>query len=340
MKTQKLEKLATLGEYAHQAIEQHFKKSIKPEAEVLQDSEPEPLHQMRVGMRRLRTALQVFGPALALPKATSIPQVSKIAKKLGAVRDLDVLQAELKNRYYPLLQRSEQKQLDTIFKKLQKQRSHHFATLEKTLHKGQYQKFKKAFSHWVKYPEYQAIAEQPVLQVLPDLLLPLISQLLLHPGWLVGANLAQDQSSLKLDAKTIQKLLTKQETQLHDLRKQLKRVRYQTEFFTHFYDPAYAAQVEDFKNIQEILGQIQDYSLLSDFLSTELESDLATALPSLDEQIQQRKLQLWQSWQPIQQRYLDPAFRNTLRLQVMYPAVTDLASTSDVVVTVAANGRS
>jgi len=339
MKTQNLEKTATLGEYAHQAIEQHFKKSIKPEAAVLQDSEPEYLHQMRVGMRRLRTALQVFGPALDLPEAVSIPRISKIAKKLGAVRDLDVLQAELKNRYYPSLQRSEQKQLDTVFKKLQKQRSHHFTELEKTLHRGHYQKFKKAFSHWVKNPEYQAIAEQPIVKVLPDLLLPLISQLLLHPGWLVGANLAQDQSSFKLDAKTVQKLLTKQETQLHDLRKQLKRVRYQTEFFTDFYDSAYAAQVEDFKNIQDVLGQIQDYSVLSEFLSQELDSDLAGVLPGLDEQIQQRKLQLWQSWQPIQQRYLDPTYRNTLRLQVMYPAVSDLSSTSDVVVAVLANGK-
>lgn len=339
MKTQNLGKTASLGEYAHHAIEQHFKKSIKPEAAVLQDSEPENLHQMRVGMRRLRTALQVFGPALDLPKAANIPRISKIAKKLGAVRDLDVLRAELKNRYYDSLQRSDQKQLDTVLKRLQKQRSHHFAELEKTLHCGYYQKFKRAFFDWVKHPEYQAIAEQPILKVLPDLLLPLISQLLLHPGWLVGANLAQDQSSVKIDAKTIQKLLTKQEAQLHDLRKQLKRVRYQTEFFTDFYDSAYAAQVEDFKNIQEVLGQIQDYSVLSEFLSQELDSDLATALPSLDEQIQQRKLQLWQSWQPIQQRYLDPVFRNTLRLQVMYPTVTDFTDTAEAVVTVLANGR-
>ncbi|MBD1861600.1 MULTISPECIES: CHAD domain-containing protein [Trichocoleus] len=339
MKIQTPVRAATLGEYAHQAIQQHFKKSVKPEAAVLQDSEPEHLHQMRVGMRRLRTALQVFGPALDLPKAANIPQISKIAKKLGAVRDLDVLQPELKNRYYPSLKKAEQKELDAVFRKLQKQRSHHFAELEKTLHRGHYQKFKKAFSRWVKHPEYQAIAEQPILKVLPDLLLPLISQLLLHPGWLVGANLAQNQSSSKLDTKVIQALLADQETQLHDLRKQLKRVRYQTEFFTDFYDPAYAAQVEDFKNIQEVLGQIQDYSVLSEFLSAELESDLATALPTLDEQIQQRKLQLWQSWQPIQQRYLAPEFRNTLRLQVMCPVVSDLSSTSEVVVTVGTNGR-
>ncbi|HEY9860041.1 MAG TPA: CHAD domain-containing protein [Candidatus Obscuribacterales bacterium] len=339
MQIQTSEKLATLGEYAHAAIQQHFKKSIKPESAVLQDSEPENLHQMRVGMRRLRTALQVFGPALDLPKATNIPRISKIAKKLGAVRDLDVLQDELKNRYYPSLKKPEQKQLDAIFKKLQKQRSHHFSELEKTLHRGHYQKFKKAFSHWVKEPKYQAIADQPILKVLPDLLLPLISQLLLHPGWLVGATLGQTQYSSKLDAKTIQALLLKQEAQLHDLRKQLKRVRYQTEFFTDFYEPAYAAQVEDFKNIQEVLGQIQDYSVLSEFLSTELESDLATALPSLNEQIQQRKLELWQSWQPIQRRYLDPDFRNALRLQVMHPIVSNISSTSEVVVTVGVNGR-
>jgi CHAD domain-containing protein len=50
------------------AIEKHFKKTIKYEKDVLQDQDPENLHQMRVGMRRLRSAATGFSPALALPK--------------------------------------------------------------------------------------------------------------------------------------------------------------------------------------------------------------------------------------------------------------------------------
>lgn len=50
----------SFGNFAYQAIHKYFKKSTKYRVDVLSDRDPEPLHQMRVGMRRLRTALQVF----------------------------------------------------------------------------------------------------------------------------------------------------------------------------------------------------------------------------------------------------------------------------------------
>jgi len=50
----------TLGDSAKLAIEQHYQKILKHEAQVLKDKDPEDLHQMRVGMRRLRTAIVGF----------------------------------------------------------------------------------------------------------------------------------------------------------------------------------------------------------------------------------------------------------------------------------------
>ncbi|MHC5831555.1 MAG: CHAD domain-containing protein, partial [Nostoc sp.] len=37
----------TLGDYAYQAIEKHFKKTLKWEKSVKKDEDPEALHQMR-----------------------------------------------------------------------------------------------------------------------------------------------------------------------------------------------------------------------------------------------------------------------------------------------------
>ena len=96
-----------LGDYAYQAVQKHFKKSTKPEAEVLADTDPEALHQMRVGMRRLRTALMVFESAIDLPKTVSETRIKKFAQVLGAVRDIDVMQAKLTERYRPDLDRKE-----------------------------------------------------------------------------------------------------------------------------------------------------------------------------------------------------------------------------------------
>lgn len=61
----------TFGDWAYIAIAKHFNKILNHEAKVLEDRDPEELHQMRVGMRRLRSAIAGFTPALNLPNNAS-----------------------------------------------------------------------------------------------------------------------------------------------------------------------------------------------------------------------------------------------------------------------------
>lgn len=59
---------------------------------------PEHVHQLRVGLRRLRTALQLFAPAqgeLALLDATLAEGAAEFFRTLGAVRDRDVLHGQV-----------------------------------------------------------------------------------------------------------------------------------------------------------------------------------------------------------------------------------------------------
>lgn len=314
-------KIETLGDYGYQAIGKHFKKSIKHETDVLKDEDPEPLHQMRVGMRRLRTALQVFDFALDLPKATSTKRIRKIAHSLGDVRDLDVLKSELEKRYRPHLKGVEQEKLDFVLESLQQKRRQAFTKLEQTLTGSHYQKFTQAFQAWLDQPTYNPIAKLPILEVLPDLLLPLISQILLHPGWLVGATVRTGKITIpkKISPQAVNQQLEQQDTVLHDLRKQMKGVRYQTEFFVDFYDSTYAKQVDDFKQVQELLGQIQDSQVLNEFLVSQMGTDLNHVFPSLVKQMQQERVKAWKTWRPIQQRYLDSEFRQSLRSQIITP---------------------
>lgn len=311
----------TLKDYAHLAIQKHFKKSVKHEADVLEDKDPEPLHQMRVGMRRLRTALQVFEPALDLPETAGDRQIKKIAQCLGAVRDLDVLGKALEEQYRPHLKGKEQKKLDRVLESLQTQRDRQFNQIKKLFDSQQYRKFKQSFKAWLDQPHYGAIAPLPLLQVLPDLLLPLISHLLLHPGWLVSARVDSGKINLptSLDAKHLNQQLDKQAEVLHDLRKQMKRVRYQTEFFTDFYEPTYMLRVREFQAVQEILGELQDCAILSDFLANELQPNWQEQLPTLAEQIEENRIRAWANWQPIQQQYLNPDFRDQLRQLIATP---------------------
>ena len=52
------------GAYALDLIQRQVRRLGKLQGEVLADRDPEPLHQLRVSLRRLRTALSQFGPAL------------------------------------------------------------------------------------------------------------------------------------------------------------------------------------------------------------------------------------------------------------------------------------
>ncbi len=311
----------TLGDWAYLAIEKHFHKTIKHEADVLKDKDPEALHQMRVGMRRLRTAVTGFAPALDLPKYAQEKHIAKIARILGTLRDLDVLEEALKSHYQPALPKSEQKVVDTALKHLEQQRQQAFNEVKTTLEKSRYQDLKQAFTEWLKQPSYQQQADLPILDVLPDLLLPQVSHLLLHPGWLVGtkAENAEIQPLRNMSHEAIEQELALHGNLLHSLRKQTKRVRYQMELFTNFYGATYNAYLEDIKAIQGILGEIQDSVVLGEFLGKALDLKTDKLPPNLSEKLAESRYQAWQQWQPFQIRYLNIQIRQSFRSELLRP---------------------
>ena len=312
-----------LGDYAHQIIHQNFQKVTDQEKSVFKDKDIEPLHQMRVGMRRLRTAIQVFGNAIALPKAVNNSSIGKIARSLGETRDLDVLQQELINHYQPLLSKAEQSKFDQVIKHLYQKREQSFRKLQKTLNGDRYQTLKQEIQDWLVQPTYTTIASLPVLEILPDLLLPLICRLFLHSGWLVGTTMPSAKVNLIAieDTAELTQQLRTFGNNLHDLRKQIKGVRYQTEFFADFYEDAYAQRIEEFKTMQEMLGQLQDHVVLRDFLESVLKQDLGKVLPTIAQLMQQESSAFWQSWQPLQEQYLSSEFRQSLRSLLTTPLV-------------------
>ena len=311
----------TLGDWASLAIKKHFQKVIKHEADVLKDRNPEDLHQMRVGMRRLRSAITGFAPALDLPKPALEKKIGKIARRLGTLRDLDVLREALENHYKPALPSKEQKSLETALVHLDKQRRQTFEQVKETLEHDRYQSLKQSLKKWLKQPSYQEIAQMPIQELLPDLLLPEVSKLLLHPGWLVGTEVKKGEIDIlkKLEPEMVKQQLATQGPALHSLRKETKRIRYQMEVFSDFYGESYNAYLQDVKAIQEILGQMQDGFVLEEFLTDVLQSEIKSVLPTLASQFQQTSYQAWQQWQPLQQRYLNLETRKGFHLAILQP---------------------
>jgi CHAD domain-containing protein len=284
----------TVADYARSVIHEQYRRIIKQERQVLADKDPEHLHQMRVGTRRLRTALQVFECAVNLPKAVSLKRVGAIAKVLGRLRDLDVQIAVLKNDYYPQLSDAEQKKLDSVLALLEKRRGKAFAGVEYTLNHTKYRDFKAAYEIWLSHPEYKLLAQSRLQPLLPALLNPLLSSLLLHSGWLVSTHDLSAANSLIL----------------HDLRKVCKHVRYQAEFFAQFYDEAFTNWLQEIKTLQENLGLVQDGQILLSSLAAELPS--TTRLPELEKIIREEQNKALSTWETTRQKYLDPAFQHQL----------------------------
>ncbi len=311
----------TFGHWAYLAIEKHFQKSLKHETDVLKDKDPEALHQMRVGMRRLRTAVHGFAPALSLPCAAQEKKIAKVARKLGELRDIDVLQDTLQNQYLPSLPLPEQDTLKKVLTTLKKQRQKIRDRVQATLKEDLYLDFKQAFKTWLKQPVYGEFAEFPINEILPDLLLPPISQLLLHPAWLVGVKLKSGEIAAPsgLNAEIVVQLLNSHGDSLHSLRKQAKRVRYQMELFTDFYGSSYEDYVKDIKAIQSILGEIQDSFVLAEFLKETLDSEMSIQLPTLAVQFTKARYQAWQEWRTLQQRYLKSQIRTDFHQTLLKP---------------------
>ncbi|OUL24182.1 CHAD domain-containing protein [Nostoc sp. 106C] len=322
----------TLGDYAYQAIQKHYKKTLKWEKSVKKDEDPEALHQMRVGMRRLRTAVSRFVIALDLSKPISDKNIGKIARRLGNLRDLDVLKETLEKDYKPRLSKKEQKYLHTAFDAISKQREQALSTVETTLKDESYKSLKQELEEWLEKPSYKDLASITIQQVLPDLLLPEVSQFLLHPGWLVGTEVGESELKVRKGweaDKVEQQLINNGET-LHNLRKQAKRVRYQMELFSDLYSESYAAYIVDVKSIQDILGAMHDSVVLTEWLEDVFKSDMHSHLHGLTKLLAENRYQLWQQWQPLQERYLKTETRHGFHLTILHPKESGFSTEDEI----------
>ena len=314
-----LNKTNSLGEWAVLAISKHSEKVLKHEDDVLKDRDPEDLHQMRVGMRRLRSAITGFAPAISLPKSAQEKKIGKIAHTLGSLRDLDVLREALENQYKPILPSKEQKSLATALAYLDKQRKQVLAQVKDTLKGERYESLKQSLKKWLKQPEYTEIAQMPIQEVLPDLLLPGVSKLLLHPGWLVGTTVKGEVDVIReLQPEMIEQQLAQGDV-LHSLRKETKRIRYQMEVFSDFYGSTYEVYLKDMKTIQALLGEMQDSVVLNEFLNQAVDSKTRSKIPTLTEQLAHKSYQAWQQWHTLQQRYLNLEIRKGFHLAMLQP---------------------
>lgn len=288
----------TLSDYIYPAIQKQYIAIVTHADDVLNDGEIEAVHQMRVSLRRLRSLLQAFAPIVVVPPVMGDRRIGKIAKILGKVRDLDVLEHTCEN-YHANLPDAERVLLSEVIVKIAKRRRKAIGKVREMLVDRDYQYFKLALNNWLNHPQYTQTIAVPIESILPSLLLSSVGKLLLAPGWWVDFQL----EAIAEPEVALTQLIQTHGTTIHSLRKQVKATRYLLELFPDRYSPAYTTYLQDLKQIHQLLGSLQDSAVLATFIQRVLGKRAATKLPQLRAQIASQNYGTWQEWQPLQHQY-------------------------------------
>ncbi len=290
--------------YVQGAMQENLRRIVALQSDVLADQDPEPLHQLRVNLRQLKTLRLQFSALGVWPEEVSAPRIAKLGRRLGLTRDLDVLRQRIEVSWLPLLPEAEVVAIKPFRKQLKRERRLAFAELSETLPSQRYLKLLSRLQVWIKSPTGTAQAAEPVRDWLPELQGQLIGDLFLLPGW--TAPEASEPGSAAV---------------LHQLRKRLKTLRYG---LAHFHQAAvvdHGSLLAQLKALQDCLGDLNDLVVLRGALRSSLDLNPKKALPRFTELLDAAHDQAWLRWLELSQAWRTKGDR--LRLYQRLLGLTD-----------------
>jgi len=290
--------------YVQGAMHDNLRRIVALQSDVLADQDPEPLHQLRVNLRQLKTLRLQFSALGVWPEEVSAPRIAKLGRRLGLTRDLDVLSQRIEVSWLPLLPEAEVVAIKPFRKQLKRERRLAFAELSEILPSQRYLKLLSRLQVWIKSPTGTAQAAEPVRDWLPELQGQLIGDLFLLPGW--TAPEASESGSAAV---------------LHQLRKRLKTLRYG---LAHFHQAAvvdHGSLLAQLKALQDCLGDLNDLVVLRGALRSSLDLNPKKALPRFTELLDAAQDQAWLRWLELSQAWRTKGDR--LRLYQRLLGLTD-----------------
>jgi len=220
-----------------------FQEMVRHEAGTIAGEDIEELHDMRVATRRLRAAFDIFGifynPKIITPFLKSLKTTGK---SLGEVRDLDVSIGEI-NLYRQQLPEDQQKGLTPLINQWTSTQDQARLRLITHLNSQNYSDFKENFLVFLKSPSLGVFAANKRT--------PLQTAVRYQAPTLIYTRLA---GVMSFDAV----LETASYTQLHALRIEFKKFRYTLEFFKEVLGGESGAIINQIKEIQDHLGELND----------------------------------------------------------------------------------
>jgi len=211
--------------------------------EAILAGDPEGVHQMRVGLRRLRAALSLFKSLIEGPELEAVKNDLKwLTEQLADARDFDVL---VKESVMPLKDDAPAG-LAALEKELKARRDQGFAQARKAVQSPRYRRVVLKTGLWLTGGDWAAsdddirrdLRAKPLCDLARDIL---------------------DQRTAKV-TKKLRKLEKMKDRQRHKLRIAVKKLRYGVDFFESLFGAArrrkrFAAGLKD---LQSALGRLND----------------------------------------------------------------------------------
>jgi inorganic triphosphatase YgiF len=206
---------------------------------VLETDDPEAAHQLRVGLRRLRSALRTFRPLHDTPATRELQQYAReLGQSVGELRNADVL---IESIYAPVAgNRRGAPGFAELREALLAHRSAKRAEVRAALCGG----------HWSKLQLYLALWPQTVRDN-SNLQAPVrvFAAAALARSWKKTARQSSDLARLSPEER-------------HEMRKALKGLRYMSEFFGSLYAARRVDRfVNELKALQDVFGYMNDVAM-------------------------------------------------------------------------------
>jgi triphosphatase len=211
---------------------------------VAEQADPEFIHQMRVALRRLRSALSLF--SIALPRASWAPwapELRWLAGELGGARDWDVLEEEL---LPPLVEHlRERRPLGYLPQRVRRQRLKARREARAAIATPRYGLLMLTVERWIEAKVWRASASAEQTALLDGPIKALADMLL-----------GRRHEQLHRRGRRLARL---DDEKRHRVRVTAKKLRYAAEFFVSLYSrKAARAYLSALATLQDALGLLND----------------------------------------------------------------------------------
>lgn len=223
------------------------------EACVLGTEDPEGIHQMRVALRRFRSALRLFRQLLPEEQVAWLNEELRFfANEMAAARDWDVFAEEI---VAPAAQGfSDQPSLQALQDRISEHRNRSRHTARNAILSKRYTEFLLRLSGWLTGRLWR---EQPLTEDAARLFGPMTD---FAAGKLARLHKQVEKAGRKFEALSV--------PERHQMRIQVKRLRYASDFFSSFYPrKAVKPYGEGLGNLQDALGYLNDVAVAEDLVA-------------------------------------------------------------------------